>query len=98
MKQREEILQNEPVIDAPVYADRAILSSVNIVHLLVQIRSRAPVILAAVLIQHNAHRRRIAQNPVAGRPVWRIVVEANHVVAQVPANLPVRADAGIHLG
>lgn len=54
LKLREEILQHEPVIDAPVYTDRAMLSHVNTVHLFVRMRSRAHVKLAAVRIQHNA--------------------------------------------
>ena len=54
LKLREEILQHEPVIDAPVYADRAVLSHVNTVHPFVRMRSRAHVKLAAVRIQHNA--------------------------------------------
>lgn len=53
LKLREEVLRHEPVIDAPVYADRAMLSQVNTVHLFVRMRSRAYVKLAAVLIQHN---------------------------------------------
>ena len=54
LKLREEVLQHEPVIDAPVYADRSMLSHVNTVHLFVRMRSRAHVKLAAVRIQHNA--------------------------------------------
>ena len=95
LQQSKEILKDKAGVDILVDLDRSIFSRVDIMHLCIEGGCGAPLGFAAIIIQHDPDCRRIAQIPKSGWAAYIGIVEADHIITEIFADLAIGMDLGV---